>query len=351
MQTFNDKLYSGVTAVACALAFVSAGALADVSANVSAIGTLESEAPFQVRSADAEQFVRIRQSEYSWFSGDTVRVGNGVAVLNLNTGGGFGFHDGTEASVALDAQGRVTGEILAGKVLYALPENAPGMELTAGNFTLSTESSQAERIDVARGGEFVGEIQRLEDGHVKVSVTAGTLNVVNGRAAQVQVSAGETLGLLDVPETQAVRVQSGEDIAVTAPQEIGSSQQLQISWQGAPPTQGDYIVIAPKGAPANEFDSVVSITEGQQLEFTAPSSAGDYEIRVIDRASGAVKSSQPLVVTAQPAAAAAAGAGGSGGGGISAAGAAITVAAAGAAVYIGVEIADDDDDDDEPVSP
>lgn len=344
MQQISGRIFSGIAAGAIALAFGASGAAAEVSA----MGTLQSGSAFQVRAADAEDFVSIRERDYSWFAGDTIRASRGVAVLNLNAGGGLGFYQGAEATIGTDALGRVTGEVLAGKVLYALPEDSAGMQLTAGNFTLATGSDEARRVDVALGGEFVGEIQRLEGGHVKVSVRSGELNIVDGEATRVQVSAGETLGLLDVPEAQAVQVQSAADIAITAPEEVGTREQFQVAWESAQPLEGDYLVIAPEGAPAGEFEAVVSTSEGTQLDFTAPGSAGDYEIRVIDQASGAVKSSVPLVVTGSEPAAALVGAGAAGGSGPI--GGAIAVAAGGVGVFIGSQAADDDDDP-EPVSP
>jgi len=374
MKLAEDKIFSGVAVSIIGLATLTAGALADVSA----IGTLQSEAPFQVRSSTDEEFVWIRESDYSWFSGDTVRASRGVAVLNLNKGGGLGFHQGAEATISMNANGRVSGAVLAGKVIYAMPQNSAGMELEAGDFVLTagmrpTGNHDARRVDVALEGEFVGDIQLLKDGHLKVSVRSGVLDVVQAEAAPVQVTAGETLGLLALPEASAVEVRTEGVVDIIAPEAVGTSEEFQVSWESVQPIDHDFFVLAPGGSAANEFTAAVSATEGQPLVFTAPSSPGNYEIRVIDQASGAIASSEPLIVsgtqstqsaaaaagtaagaaaaagtataTGATAAAGAAGVGASAGG--AAAVGAMTVASGGGAVLLGAQVSDEED----PVSP
>jgi hypothetical protein len=332
---------------------IALAALAVSSAAAAApIGTLESEARFLVRAGGDAEFVRMDQASYTFFSGDTIRADRGAAVLNFETGGGLGFHEGTQATVTMNDDGTVTGDVAVGKVLYALPEAAAGMQLTAGEFTITTIAPEARRVDVAGSGERVGTVEALADGHVRVDARSGDVHVLRAGAERVQVAAGESVGLLNVPEAAAVDVQAASDITITAPERVGTGRQFEVTWQSAQPIEGDYLVIAPEGAPADQFEAVVSTTEGSELTFTAPSSAGDYEVRVIDRDSGEVKGFVPLAVVPDEAAAVVAGgAAAGGGGGLGAAGTAVAVAAGAVAVYIGTEVADDDDGQQEPVSP
>lgn len=288
------------------LSVVFAAALLTSSAWADVIGSLDSSAQYQIRAADQSEFVNFSQSDYTWFSGDTIRARSGPAVLNLAAGGGIGFPQGAEATVSRDDSGTLHVELATGSVLYALTEADIAMNFKAGNFSLTTAPTDASRMNVASSEGLVGSVELLADGNIKVSVRSGELFVRNGGATRYQVSAGESVGLLDLPE-QAIEVQQAPRasdllIEIESPEQVGTGEEFNIRWNSTQPGQRDYVVIAPEGAEPDEFDSVISTSEGQVLEFEAPATPGDYEIRYIDGETGDVNEFVYLDVVADPAA-------------------------------------------------
>ncbi|NKI36407.1 hypothetical protein HFP89_14650 [Wenzhouxiangella sp. XN79A] len=329
--------------------FLATSALACASAWAGPVGTLDADAAYDVRAAGETEFVRFTQNGATFYTGDTLRTHRGAAVLNLNAGGGLGFHEGSEATVGTADDGAVRVDLQAGRVLYALPEAAQSLVLTAGNFTLTTASPDTVRVDVARSGEFVGTVHRLEGGNVKVEVQSGALHVRNGAAMQLQVDAGETVGLLDLPATAAVDVQAESAIRIVAPETVGPNESFDVVIDAPGALDGNYLAVAPQGAAPSRFDSVASIRGENSVAKTAPGTEGDYEIRLIDEDTGEILAFVPLSVTRPEAVVAAASSVGAGGGG-GFAGPIMAVGAGALAVYI-VSEASDDDDDPQPVSP
>ncbi|MDT8410266.1 MAG: hypothetical protein RQ741_11745 [Wenzhouxiangellaceae bacterium] len=311
------------------------------------VGSLEADGPFEIRAAGDDRFVRMSQPTYTWFSGDSIRTRSGVAVLNLRDGGGIGFQEDSSATISLDDDGLVSGEVISGKILYALPDAGQQLRLQVGNFTLTTASPEAQRLNVNSGGEFVGTVERLGDGNMRVEVQSGALHVVNGHSARYQVSAGETIGLLDLPAS-TIKTQSGPRTAanglirIESPERVGTGDEFRIRWTSEQAAEGDYVVVSKSGAAPDEFESVINTDEGQVLEFTAPGQPGDYEIRYLDGQTGQIEQFVYLDVVERRIA------------GYwwndRIIGGAITVAAGAVAVYIGVDAADDDNDR-QPVSP
>ena len=269
----------------------------------SPIGELESNGVFEIRSSDSSQFIRMNTERYTWFSGDTLRARGEPAVLNLTGGGGFGFTDNAQVTVSLNEQGRIHIEIDSGMLVYALPEASNGLHIRAGNFMLSTHAFESERMNVNAAERFVGMIEHLPDGNIKVVIRSGEMHVRNGDAVHYRVSAGESVGLLDLPQ-QKVLTQSGSqpaaDIEIESPREVATSERFEVQWNSAEPVEGDYIVIAERGAGPDEFESIVSTLEGQTLTFTAPGNPGNYEIRFIDAETGVISQSVELDVVGSP---------------------------------------------------
>lgn len=326
---------------AIGLAFAGSSAFA-----ADALGTLEAEGAYELRASGTSEFVRFNQSGATWYAGDTLRTRGGSAVLNLDAGGGLGLHEQSQATVMQAADGELQIELAQGKLLYALPDARRPMVVRAGNFTLSTAADEAVRTNVNAGDQFIGAVQRLADGNLRIEVRSGQLNVRNGDAHRVSVGAGETVGLLDLPLASELQVQSGA-VPVTAPESVAPTAQFEVTVD-ASNASGEYLVISERGAPASEFESVVTMGGDPVTYLDAPATPGEYEVRVIDDATGAVLGFANFTVSA-PAGAAVVGAG-STGGGIWAP--AMAVAGGAIAIYIIDETNDDDDDDDpDPVSP
>lgn len=258
------------------------------------IGTLQSEGRFQVVAADSDKAVTINQADYTFFSGDTVIVSRDDAVLNLNGGGGFGFPKDSRVTVIQTETGSFEAAVLEGSLLYAFPDGRENFVFRVGNFTVHGQAPEVRSMQVASDGASVGTIELLADGNIKASVRSGALHIRNGDSVRYQVSAGESVGLLDMPN-QTIRTQSDISdprkplVLIQSPERVGTNDNFLIRWEAAEPVQGDYVVIAESGAEPDEFESLVNSDEGNELEFEAPGSAGDYEIRFIDGQTGEIK--------------------------------------------------------------
>jgi len=310
------------------------------------IGSVESDGVYVVSAANGENAARFNASEYTFYSGDSIRSHAESTVLNLNTGGGLGIPRGTEVSVVRDDDGAVRVDLQSGALLYAFPAEQRAFEFRIGNFTVTGQPREPQALEVAQGQPSVGTIERLADGNLRASVRSGELFVAQGQSVRYQVSAGETVGLLDLP--QQVRTQGttapGESppILMESPERVGTNDSFQVRWRSSEPVRGDYVAIAKSGAEPDEFVTVVSSDEGEILDFEAPGDPGDYEIRFIDGETGQVEKFVYLDVVERRAA------------GYwwdnRVIGGALAVAAGGVAIYIGAEIADDDGGR-RPVSP
>lgn len=258
----------------------------------SPIGELESNGAYGIRSIHSDQFVIINADQYTWFSGDTLRTRGAPAVLNLTSGGGFGFTDNTQATVTLTEQGRIDIEIDTGMLIYALPDSSDHLQIQVGNFTLSTQALNNQQMNVNSADRHVGMIEYLTDGNIKIAVRSGEMHVQNGDAVRYSVSAGESVGLLDLPQ-QTIRTQSAAQptpvIEIESPRQVAAGDRFRVQWQSSSPVEGDYVVIAESGAGPDEFESIISTIEGETLNFNAPGIPGNYEIRFIDAETGEIK--------------------------------------------------------------
>ena len=75
-------------------------------------------------------------------------------------------------------------------------------------------------------------------------------------------------------------------ITLTAPSQVNANENFEVIWTG-PNGPRDYITIVPAGSEAGSYDSYQYTKKGSPLSLTAPSTAGNYEIRYqSDRESG-----------------------------------------------------------------
>ena len=266
----------------------------------------------------------------------------------FNSGGGLGMPRGTEVTVVRDNdEGAVRAELKAGSLLYAFPAEQTGFEFRVGNFTVRGQSPEPQAMQVARGEASVGTIEMVDGGNLRASVRSGQLFIENGDSVRYAMSAGETVGLMDLPErvrTQATTPPAGGSppVLMQSPERVSTNEEFLMRWEAAEPVDGDYVVIAKSGAEPDEFESLVSSDEGNEFSLEAPGSPGDYEIRFIDGKTNEIKRFVYLdVVKSGPVPPFWAN--------NTVVGGAISVAAGGVAVYIGSEVADDDNR--RPVSP
>ena len=319
------------TAIFMSFAIVAGGAFAGP------IGTVESNGVYNVTAGGEERAARFNGSEYTFYSGDSIRSHAKSTVLNLHSGGGLGMPRGTEVTVVRDDDGAVHAELKAGSLLYAFPAEQSGFEFQVGNFTVRGQSPEPQVFSVSQGVAGVGTIELVDGGNLRATVRSGELYIENGDSVRYAVSAGETVGLMDLPErvrTQGKTPPAGGSppVLMQSPERVSTNEEFLMRWEAAEPVDGDYVVIAKSGAEPDEFESLVSSDEGNELNLKAPGSAGDYEIRFIDGDTGQVKRFVYLDVVQRGAA------------GFWAnnpvVGGALTVASGGAAIFIVREIAD-----------
>ena len=329
------------TAIFMSLAIVAGGAFAGP------IGTVESNGVYNVIAGGEGRAARFKGSEYTFYSGDSIRSQAESTVLNLNSGGGLGMPRGTEVTVVRDDEGTVRAELKAGSLLYAFPAEQTGFEFRVGNFTVRGQSPEPQAMQVSRGDASVGTVEMVDGGNLRAAVRSGQLFIENGDSVRYAVSAGETVGLMDLPErmrTQATTPPAGGSppVLMQSPERVSTNEEFLMRWEAAEPVDGDYVVIAKSGAEPDEFESLVSSDEGNELSLEAPGSPGDYEIRFIDGKTGEIKrfvyldvvqGGAPVFWANNPVV-----------------GGALSVAAGGVAIYIGSEIVDDDNNR-RPVSP
>jgi Ca-activated chloride channel family protein len=84
-------------------------------------------------------------------------------------------------------------------------------------------------------------------------------------------------------------------ITLQAPASVAHDSAFQVTWTG-PNGPRDYITIVPAGAPVGAYTSYAYTADGNPVTITAPSTAGNYEVRYAsDRVTGIFKSI-PIVV-------------------------------------------------------
>lgn len=288
-------------------------ALATSVATAGPIGTLDVDAAYDLRAADASQFVRFTDVSATWFSGDTLRTRNGVAVINFTDGGAIGVRENSQVRIEEGADSALAVDLIAGEVMVALNPRQTDFTLVSGNFSV-TPAVQAGRMQVALGENLVATVRRLDDGNLKVDVQSGEFQVRNGDVTQVSVGAGESIGLLDVPAFTATQVQNQrsaaqaasqgrgtapneEEVPFEAPEDAAPQEEFEVDWGENEIPVGDFLAVAPVDSDASMFDSVVRIGPEKIIEVTAPAAEGEYEIRIIDEETGGIRIWAPLTVS------------------------------------------------------
>jgi hypothetical protein len=82
-----------------------------------------------------------------------------------------------------------------------------------------------------------------------------------------------------------------------APAEVTLGSPIQNAWTG-PSNEGDYITIVPSDAPDEQYGSYTETTKGSPLTLTAPTTAGDAELRYVSGQGRRVLARRPIRVAA-----------------------------------------------------
>lgn len=262
----------------------------------SPLGTLELDQRLSVTPAGAEQAMRVNASGYALASGDRVATASGSAVLALNGGGGIGLGTNSAARFERLGDGAISVSLDAGTLLYSIPEGRAGLAVNAGEYRVHVGDVGVTARQASRGADHYGVIQRLDDGTVRVAVRDGEATVFGGGDNFYVMTSGEQRGFRQrQAEALAVRSDVFDTVQVLieieAPEQVKTSEEFRIRWStGLEVSPQDFITIAPVGSADDEFEAVASTSIGDVLEFEAPGSPGDYEIRYIDAETGEVRS-------------------------------------------------------------
>jgi|GEM_PF-2538907 len=312
------------------------------------VGYLQVDGWVDVQSEGSESSVRVTDNNYTVFSGDRLVTRSGSSVLVLDSGGAIGLGPSSGATVVLDESSQdLAIELETGTLLYSLPPRAGRFSVALSDFELESVSADGQSMTVdAAEAELAGMIEHLDDGHIKVSVRSGQIQVASNNGSRYMVNAGDQIGLLgESQESSRIDVQTADSsrlVLIEAPEQVGTGESFSVRWSTESLPADSYLTIAPKDSDPEAFESVASTTQGDVIEFQAPGDPGDYEIRFVDGSTGAINGFVYLQVVGERAvipwyANSTVLAGTLG-----------FVAGAGTTAWL---ICDCDDDDDDPVSP
>ena len=157
-------------ALLCALALLamSTTTLAQVP-----VGELDVRGTAQLGQPDGIGMITIRDTTYTWFSGDRVEVESGAAILTLDDGHSFGFPEGTKATLSLD-EDRIRVDLDSGMLLYAIEGEEVELQVQNGDFLHFARP--AEALEPCLGLNATGLIHANADVENKVIVQTGELD-------------------------------------------------------------------------------------------------------------------------------------------------------------------------------
>ncbi len=109
---------------------------------------------------------------------------------------------------------------------------------------------------------------------------------------EVRYVSGSGGGVLASRPLQVV----ASEVRVDAPAQAAAGSTVSVAWQG-PDGQGDWLVFAPQGSPPETYLSYAYTAWGPALDLVVPLAPGEYEVRYLSGAEGAVLASVPVTVT------------------------------------------------------
>jgi len=270
------------------------------------VGYLQIEGQIEVAAAGDRQWVQVSDNNFTVFSGDRISTRQGAAVLVLSSGGSLGLAPSSVATVSTNQAARSLDlELMEGTLLYSLPGHVGRFSVTMGDFQMTSDTAGERALAVERADDddMSGRISRLEDGHVQVSVRSGQMQIRAASGSRYLVAAGNEIGLLaSAPSPELVSLDERDNglFKIESPERVSTNETFRIRWDMPDPPEDGFITIAPIDSEADTFDSMASITQGQEIEFEAPGSPGDYEIRYIDAETGMITNFVYLQVIGDP---------------------------------------------------
>jgi hypothetical protein len=188
------------------------------------------------------------------FSGDSLQVKDGVAVIAMGQGSRMVFGRQTQASFLREGDG-VTVMLGGGNVLMYHPEAGVGMKVKAGTVTVSPEAGNASQ----------GEIAML-NGAVVVTSKEGTLKVEGNGPAQ-QVAKGKTV---TVKAKAAAAPQAGGAASAGAPvSSMTAGEIATIAGAGAAGTGAGFSIAARSKASDAAEQSAAALAAAEEAAAAA----------------------------------------------------------------------------------
>ncbi len=183
MITFA-RLFSTAGVAFVAGSFMAASAMAQAPS-----GTLDVRGSARITQGGSGNTITVRDSNYSWFSGDQIAVRDGYGILYLNEGNSFGLLAGTDATLSID-NGTISGTLASGDLIYALEGEDRELLIDSGDFRF--EARPAEGLAPCLGLTAAGLIQSVDSARNRVTVQSGELDGFNQpRTVQRLVEPGE----------------------------------------------------------------------------------------------------------------------------------------------------------------
>jgi hypothetical protein len=199
------------------------------------------------------------------FSGDSLQVKDGVAVIAMGQGSRMVFGRQTQASFLREGDG-VTVRLGGGNVLMYHPEAGVGMKVQAGTVTVEPQAGQASRGEVA-----------MLNGMVVVTSKEGTLKVEGNGPAQ-EVAKGKTI---TVKAQAAAAPQAGAASAGAPVSSMTAGEIATIAGAGAAGTGAGFSVAARSKA----SDAANAANDALAQATTASSAAHAACVAVVSPAS------------------------------------------------------------------
>jgi hypothetical protein len=187
------------------------------------------------------------------FSGDSVQVKEGVAVVAMGQGSRMVFGRQTQASFLREGDG-VTVMLGGGNVLMYHPESGVGMKVKAGTVTVAPEAGNASQ----------GEIAML-NGMVVVTSKEGTLKVEGNGPAQ-EVAKGKTI---TVKTKAAAGPQGGAPAAGAPVSSMTAGEIATIGGAAAAGTGAGFSIAARSKASDAADQSAAALAAAQQAAAAA----------------------------------------------------------------------------------
>ena len=187
-----DNRVNRTTIRALANALQSALVLLALSTTVQAqvpVGELDVRGSAQLGQPEGIGMVTVRDTTYTWFSGDRIEVQSGAAILTLDDGHSFGFPEGTKATLGLE-EDRIRVDLDAGMLLYAIEGEEVELQVQNGDFLHFARPAGA--LEPCLGLNATGLIHANADIENKVIVQTGELDGgTSDRAIHYTVEPGE----------------------------------------------------------------------------------------------------------------------------------------------------------------